>query len=52
MILPVLLAPIKSFHFTYLPLNFYIFVIFLSLLYIVVEEIVKKMYIKKYKRWL
>lgn len=52
MILPILLAPIKSFHFTYLPLNFYIFVIFLSLLYIVVEEIVKKMYIKKYKRWL
>ncbi len=52
MILPILLAPIKSFHFTYLPLNFYVFVIFLSLLYIVVEEIVKKMYIKKYKRWL
>ena len=52
MILPILLAPIKSFHFTYLPLNFYIFVMFLSLLYIVVEEIVKKMYIKKYKRWL
>lgn len=52
MILPILLAPIPSFHFTYLPLHFYLFVAVLSLLYIVLEEIVKHLYIKKYKRWL
>ena len=52
MILPILLAPISSFHFTYLPLQFYLFVAVLSLLYIVLEEIVKHLYIKKYKRWL
>ncbi len=52
MILPILLAPIPSFHFTYLPLQFYLFVAILSLLYIVLEEIVKHLYIKKYKRWL
>lgn len=52
MILPILLAPIPSFHFTYLPLQFYLFVAVLSLLYIVLEEIVKHLYIKKYKRWL
>ncbi len=52
MLLPILLAPIPSFHFTYLPLQFYLFVAVLSLLYIVLEEIVKHLYIKKYKRWL
>lgn len=52
MILPILLAPIPSFHFTYLPLQFYLFVAVLSLLYVVLEEIVKHLYIKKYKRWL
>lgn len=52
MILPILLAPIPSFHFTYLPLQFYLFVAVLSLLYIMLEEIVKHLYIKKYKRWL
>lgn len=51
-ILPILLINIKSFHFAYLPVAFYFYVIILLILYMVIEEIVKRLYIKKYKRWL
>ena len=51
-ILPILLVNIKSFHFAYLPVAFYFYVIILLILYMVIEEIVKRLYIKKYKRWL
>ena len=51
-ILPILLVNIKSFHFAYLPVAFYFYVIILLILYMVIEEIVKRLYIRKYKRWL
>ena len=51
-ILPIILVGIKSFHFSYLPVAFYFYVIILLILYMVIEEIVKRLYIKKYKRWL
>ena len=51
-LLPIILVNIKSFHFAYLPVAFYFYVIILLILYMVVEEIVKRLYIKKYKRWL
>lgn len=51
-ILPIILVGIKSFHFAYLPVAFYFYVIILLILYMVIEEIVKRLYIKKYKRWL
>ena len=51
-ILPIILVNIKSFHFAYLPVAFYFYVIILLILYMVIEEIVKRLYIKKYKRWL
>ena len=51
-ILPIILVGIKSFHFAYLPVAFYFYVIILLILYMVIEEIVKHLYIKKYKRWL
>ena len=51
-ILPIILVGIKSFHFTYLPVAFYFYVIILLILYMVIEEVVKRLYIKRYKRWL
>ncbi len=51
-ILPIILVNIKSFHFAYLPVAFYFYVIILLILYMVIEEIVKRLYIRKYKRWL
>ena len=51
-ILPIILVGIKSFHFSYLPVAFYFYVIILLILYMVIEEIVKRLYIRKYKRWL
>ncbi len=51
-ILPIILVGIKSFHFAYLPVAFYFYVIILLILYMVIEEIVKRLYIRKYKRWL
>ena len=51
-ILPIILVDIKSFHFSYLPVAFYFYVIILLILYMVIEEIVKRLYIRKYKRWL
>ena len=52
MILPPLLMNIKDFHFTTLPFAFYMYVILLMVLYAVLTEIVKRIYIKKHHRWL
>jgi Mg2+-importing ATPase len=49
---PILLHNISSFHFVILPIKYYLFVILLSLLYAVLVQIVKKVYIKKYHEWL
>jgi Mg2+-importing ATPase len=51
-ITPILLHNISSFHFVLLPFKYYIFVIFLSLLYGVLVQFVKTIYIKKYHEWL
>lgn len=52
MILPPLLMNIKDFHFTTLPFAFYMYVIILMIIYAVLTEIVKRIYIKKHHRWL
>jgi Mg2+-importing ATPase len=51
-ITPILLHNISSFHFVLLPFKYYIFVIFLSLLYGVLVQFVKRIYINKYHEWL
>ena len=52
MILPPLLINIKNYHFTTLPFAFYMYVIILMIIYAVLTEIVKRIYIKKHHRWL
>ena len=52
MILPIIFINIPEFHFTTLPLSFYIYVIILMILYVILTEIVKRFYIKKHHRWL
>ena len=49
---PILLHNIPSFHFEILPLKYYGFVILLLLIYSVLVEIIKKIYIKKNGEWL
>ena len=52
MILPIIFINIPQFHFTTLPLAFYLYVIILMVLYAILAEIVKRFYIKKHHRWL
>lgn len=52
MILPIIFINIPQFHFTTLPLTFYIYTIILMILYVILTEIVKRFYIKKHHRWL
>ena len=49
---PILLHNISSFHFEILPLKYYGFVILLLVIYSVLVEIIKKIYIKKNGEWL
>ena len=49
---PILLHKISSFNFEILPPIYYLIVITLSILYIILVQIVKKMYIKKEGEWL
>lgn len=51
-LMPYLLHNIKSFNFEILPLDFYIIVIFLLIIYSLLVEFVKRIYIKKYHKWL
>ncbi len=51
-ITPIILHPIKSFDFEILPPIYYVYVIILILIYSVVVEIVKRIYINKNKKWL
>ena len=49
---PILLHKISSFNFEILPPIYYLIVITLSILYIILVQIVKKIYIKKEGEWL
>ena len=49
---PILLHSIKSFHFEILPPVYYLLILILLVIYSLLVEIVKKQYIKKYKKWL
>lgn len=49
---PILLHNISSFHFEILPPIYYLIVLVLSLLYVVLVQLVKNFYIKKFGEWL
>lgn len=49
---PILLHNIKAFHFEILPPLYYLIVVGLTALYVVLVQIVKKIYIKKVGDWL
>ena len=51
-IVPIILSNFIGFNFVILPINYYFYVIGLVLLYALIVQIVKKIYIKKYKEWL
>lgn len=51
-ITPILLHNVKSFNFVILPIKYYLFVVILLIIYTVLVQKVKKMYIKKYGEWL
>lgn len=49
---PIVLHNIKSFHFELLPPLYYVLVMGLTVLYVILVQIVKKIYIKKFGNWL
>ena len=49
---PIVLHNIKSFHFELLPPLYYVLVVDLTILYVILVQIVKKLYIKKFGSWL
>ena len=49
---PILLHSIPSFHFEILPPIYYLIVVVLSALYVMLVQIVKKIYTKKFGEWL
>lgn len=51
-ITPILLHSVKSFNFVILPIKYYLFVVILLIIYTVLVQKVKKIYIKKYGEWL
>jgi Mg2+-importing ATPase len=51
-ITPILLHNIKTFNFVILPLNFYLVVIILVLIYTLIVGVIKKIYVNKYGKWL
>ena len=51
-ITPILLHNIQSVHFEILPLSYYLIIVWLLIAYVVIVQIVKKWYIKKYGAWL
>ena len=51
-ITPILLHNIKSFHFEILPPAYYLIIVWLLIAYVVIVQIGKKWYIKKYGAWL
>ena len=51
-IVPILLSGLPEFNFVILPKIYYLYVIGLVLLYAVIVQIVKRIYIKKNNEWL
>ena len=51
-ITPIVLCKISTFHFVILPIQYYIYLVGLIILYFVIVSIIKKVYIKKYGEWL
>ena len=51
-LIPIVLSNIGGFHFIVLPINYYLYVVVLALLYALIVQIIKRIYIKKYKSWL
>lgn len=51
-ITPIVLCKISTFHFVILPLQYYIYLLGLIILYFAIVSIIKKVYIKKYGEWL
>ena len=49
---PIVLHNIKSFHFELLPPLYYVLVVGLTILYVILVQFVKKIYIKKFGSWL
>ena len=49
---PILLCKVKSFNFVILPIQYYIYVVLLVILYAIMVNIIKKIYIKKNHEWL
>ena len=49
---PILLTGIEGFNFVTLPINYYLVVIILVILYALIVQVVKRKYIKKYNEWL
>ena len=49
---PILLHNIKSFHFEIMPPLYYLIVAGFTILYVILVQIVKKIYIKKVGNWL
>lgn len=51
-LIPVILAGIAGFNFVVLPLNYYLYVIALVILYAIIVQVVKRIYLKKNGSWL
>ena len=51
-LIPILLSSISGFNFVILPLNYYLYVVGLVVLYMIIVRIVKGIYINKYHEWL
>ena len=52
LIIPILLCNVKDFNFVILPLKYYFYLVVLVLAYALIEQYVKRRYIKKYNKWL
>lgn len=51
-IVPIILSSFTGFNFVILPLNYYAVVLLLVLMYALIVQVVKRIYIKKYNSWL
>ena len=50
--IPIILSGLEGFQFVILPLNYYLYVILLVILYALIVQMVKRIYIKKNNSWL
>lgn len=50
--IPILLTRLEGFHFVRLPIKYYLYVVMLVILYALIVQVVKKLYLKKNKSWL